>query len=379
MTDVKFSDFTAGGDMMVGDLPVGLRTGTPTGNFKFTFPGAGLKDANGNYMVKWASGGASAVNSLVFTNSVAGSPVSITATGSTDIDILITPTGTGAIQLDDLIWPTAPGAPGSFLYTTDGTHLAFTGAAVATAIVGTANQVLANGTSGSSQTGVVTLTTPQSIGTASAVTFGSLSLAAPLPVASGGTGLASYTANRLIYSSGATTIANFPTANSAALVTNSTGDPAMTAAMTDGQIIIGATGGTPAPASLTAGTGITITPGANSISIATAGSSISWNNISGTSQTAAVNNGYVVGNASQTTITLPTTAPLGSIVHIAGKGAGGWILAPGAGQTIQVGSATASASVTSSNQYDSVTVVCVTADTTWITLGGPQTAGFTIV
>lgn len=43
-----------------------------------------------------------------------------------------------------------------------------------TGIIGTTNQVLANGTSGSSQTGSVTLTLPQSIATTSNVTFGGL-------------------------------------------------------------------------------------------------------------------------------------------------------------------------------------------------------------
>lgn len=43
-----------------------------------------------------------------------------------------------------------------------------------TGIVGTANQVLANGTSGSTQTGTVTLTLPQSLATTSNVTFGNV-------------------------------------------------------------------------------------------------------------------------------------------------------------------------------------------------------------
>lgn len=43
-------------------------------------------------------------------------------------------------------------------------------------IIGTANQVLANGTSGSSQTGSVTLTLPQSISTTSNVQFGSIGI-----------------------------------------------------------------------------------------------------------------------------------------------------------------------------------------------------------
>ena len=52
---------------------------------------------------------------------------------------------------------------------------------------------------------------------------------------------------------------------------------------------------------------------------------IAWANISGTTQAAAVNTAYVVGNAGQTTITLPATAALGSVVIVQGKGAAGWI------------------------------------------------------
>jgi hypothetical protein len=45
-----------------------------------------------------------------------------------------------------------------------------------TTLTGTANEVLVNGTSGSATTGAITLTTPQAIGTASNVQFGSLKL-----------------------------------------------------------------------------------------------------------------------------------------------------------------------------------------------------------
>lgn len=47
-----------------------------------------------------------------------------------------------------------------------------------------------------------------------------------------------------------------------------------TAALTNGQLIIGSTAGVPAAASLTAGTGISITPGSNSITIAVSGSAV---------------------------------------------------------------------------------------------------------
>lgn len=50
------------------------------------------------------------------------------------------------------------------------------GSAVVTQVQGTANQVLANFTSGTPQSGLVTLTTPQDIGTSSTVTFGQLNV-----------------------------------------------------------------------------------------------------------------------------------------------------------------------------------------------------------
>ncbi len=59
--------------------------------------------------------------------------------------------------------------------TISGTCTGCSSAAV-NSITGTANQVLANGTSGSAQTGAVTLTLPQSIGTGSSVTFAGLTV-----------------------------------------------------------------------------------------------------------------------------------------------------------------------------------------------------------
>ncbi len=70
-----------------------------------------------------------------------------------------------------------------------------------------------------------------------------------LPVVHGGTGKSSFTANAFLYSGTA-------------------GVPTNTAAPTNGQLLIGSTGAAPAVASLTAGSNITITPGAGSITIA---------------------------------------------------------------------------------------------------------------
>ncbi|MFT2543135.1 hypothetical protein ACMWP9_34595, partial [Escherichia coli] len=73
-------------------------------------------------------------------------------------------------------------------------------------------------------------------------------------------------------------------ANSATLVTNASGVPLMTASMTNGQVLIGSTGGTPTPATLIAGSGISISNGAGSITISGTGSGIGWTEVTGTSQ-----------------------------------------------------------------------------------------------
>jgi hypothetical protein len=91
-----------------------------------------------------------------------------------------------------------------------------------------------------------------------------------------------------------------------------------------------------------------------------------------------VNTIYYITSASQATVTLPTTAAAGSIVGVVGNGAGGWILAPGAGQTIKLLSVSASTSVTSNNQYDGIRVMCTVANTTWVMMDC-VTQGFTTV
>src|SRR5579872_2554958 len=95
--------------------------------------------------------------------------------------------------------------------------------------------------------------------------------------------------------------------------------------------------------------------------------SFAFVNVSGTSQAAAIDTGYIIGNSSQTTVTLPAVAPVGSIVAVQGHGAGGWILRANTGQTISVGQATSSSagSITSAAANYTIQVVCVVANTTW--------------
>ena len=87
-------------------------------------------------------------------------------------------------------------------------------------------------------------------------------------VASGATFPTTFTANNLLYASSTTALSGLATANSAALVTTSAGVPVMSSTMTNGQVIIGSTSATPTAATLTAGTGVSITNGAGSITVA---------------------------------------------------------------------------------------------------------------
>ena len=226
-----------------------------------------------------------------------------------------------------------------------------------TSATGTANQVV-NGTSGSAQTGALTFTTPQNIATTSSPTFSSLTLTNPLTVANGGTGLSTLTVNGVLYASGATTLTQFSPVNSAVQVTNSSGVPVYSSTMTNGQLIIGSTGGTPTAATLTAGANISITNGAGTITITATGlAGFSWTTVTGTSQAMLSNNGYIANNAGLVTLTLPATSAVGDEIDIIGKGAGGWKVQAGGGQTIVLGSSTTTSggSVSSTQAKDSFT------------------------
>jgi hypothetical protein len=104
------------------------------------------------------------------------------------------------------------------------------------------------------------------------------------------------TVNQLLYSSATNTVTGLATANRAVLTTNATGVPALTALATDGQLIIGSTAGVPSAATLTAGVGVAITNGPNSISIALSGGGVAIDSFtpdSGTSPVVPNVNGLV--------------------------------------------------------------------------------------
>lgn len=116
------------------------------------------------------------------------------------------------------------------------------------------------------------------------------------------------------------------------------------------------------------GSGGTTTTGSGAtITITTSGSGITWNQITVVGPTTMlVNNGYITNSVSQVLLKLPTTAAVGSELIIVGKGSGGWQIQQSAGQTIYFGAVNtttgATGTLTSTQQRDSVTLVCTTAD-----------------
>jgi hypothetical protein len=305
-------------------------------------------------------------------------------------------------------------------------------------IIGTANQVLANGTSGSLQTGAVTLTTPQDIAQTSAVQFNSVQFNSDdaildhngnkmltfmvkaaatswLAVNNSTTntpafesdgiaadvdaGLQSKGLGAVRLASASTTfplriftgtaynhITDFVFANTfiARVVTFPDADGTLCFLSpiadlpTNGFVPIG-NGTTFTSAALTAGAGISITNAAGSITIASSTSGMSWSTTAVSVNPAVIDNGYVANSAGALTFTLPATAAVGDVIAVEGLGAGGWIVTANAGQTIKIGSQTTSSggSLTSDAASDNIYVTCIVANTTW-RVRSTNSAGLTI-
>jgi len=102
------------------------------------------------------------------------------------------------------------------------------------------------------------------------------------------------------------------------------------------------------------------------------GGGITWSEVTGTTQAASVNAGYIANNAGLVTITIPTTAAVGDVVRVTGKGAGGWKIAQNASEIIHfLGTDTTTGtggSLASTGTYDGVEIVCVVANTEWVVI-----------
>ena len=107
---------------------------------------------------------------------------------------------------------------------------------------------------------------------------------------------------------------------------------------------------------------------------------LSRNVVSGITQDVEVNSIYIPQNVALTTFQLPDTCAAGQRVSIAGFGSGGWIILNGAGQSIHIaGVATATVSIASASRYDSIDLICVENNLTWVTLGAPSSSGLVVI
>lgn len=124
---------------------------------------------------------------------------------------------------------------------------------------------------------------------------------------------------------------------------------------------------------LTAGSGLTIT---GTTITASSSSSLTWSEVTGTTQQMVVNNAYIASNASLVTLTLPDTAAVGDVIKIVGKGAGLWRIAQNASESINFGNLTTTTGVggylQATLRYDTIELVCTVANTTWTVSTPPQ-------
>lgn len=159
---------------------------------------------------------------------------------------------------------------------------------------------------------------------------------------------------------------------------NATNTPQL---VTNGQVIIGSTGAFPVATTLTAGAGISITNGAGSISIASTGALGTFTEVTGVSQTIAVNNRYSANNVGLVTFTLPAVAAIGDQFQIIGKGAGKFAIAQNASGQISTQSVSTTSgvggSLTAVEQFNSISCTCITANNIWAV--DFMTGDFTIV
>lgn len=110
-----------------------------------------------------------------------------------------------------------------------------------------------------------------------------------------------------------------------------------------------------------------------------------WTAVAASSQTIAVQNGYITNNATLVTYTLPATAALGDSFEILGgtTGAGGWTIAQNASQQIRFGSSATTSgvggSLASTNQYDNVLCRAIVAGASTIWEVTSATGNLTVV
>ena len=96
---IKISEFLSGGEALVGDLFAAIRTVNGVQNdYKINFPGTGVKDSAGNYMLRWFPGTGVNTNYIQVTSASSGNdPLLQVGGGDTNINFGIGAFGTGHV------------------------------------------------------------------------------------------------------------------------------------------------------------------------------------------------------------------------------------------------------------------------------------------
>lgn len=203
------------------------------------------------------------------------------------------------------------------------------------------------------------VTTPANaigVTTPGAVSFnGSTFTGSTLPVGYGGTDATTFSVNGAVFSNTTTTGA------------------LQAATLTDGQLLVGSTGAAPAAATLTAGTGITITNAAHSITINASAEGTAWSD-KAVSFDAADSSGYII-TASAVVATLPASPSVGATVNFIVDTTGAALtITANTGQFIRFGAVKSVSAGTAVNsaQGDSVKLVYSDTTTSWIAESAPQ-------
>jgi len=133
--------------------------------------------------------------------------------------------------------------------------------------------------------------------------------------------------------------------------------------LNNGQLLIGSTSNAPVAATLTAGTGISITNGAGTITIDSTAGGRSWTSVATSTQALTSTGGYLCNNGStQIVFTLPSTASstFGDNILIKGFSSGGWRINQNASQQIWfIDSSTTAGTggnIVSNNRYDTISL-----------------------
>ena len=195
------------------------------------------------------------------------------------------------------------------------------------------------------------------------------------------------TTNRLLYYSGSgtsTTLSSLSYTAPKLPVTNSSGELVLQdPSASFGGFLIGSSSGAPAFNLLTGLQGITTAFNGSTLFITISGKP-DTTTVTTTSQAMSWGSMYIVNNSSRVTLTLPTSAPLGSVLRIVSIGTGGWTIAQNSGQSIRVSSTSVSTvgtggSVSSNGAKDSIFLICTVANTTWKALIKPLSSGLVVV